>query len=122
MHRNVSNVRWSAAVSGALLVLLAACGSDSTAPPPPPAVASVAVAPPTASLIVGDAVQPVATVKDGSGTVLTDRVVTWARGQPAGATVSGTGVVTGVRADALQVVITRASETVRGAAGRLVQA
>jgi len=122
MHRNVSNVRWSAAVSGALLVLLAACGSDSTAPPPPPAVASVAVAPPTASLIVGDAVQLVATVKDARGNVLTDRVVTWASSKPAVATVSGTGLVTGVRADAQQVMITATSETVSGSAGVTVTA
>src|SRR5437588_9935792 len=122
MHRNVSNVRWSAAVSGALLVRLAACGSDSTAPPPPPAVASVAVAPPTASLIVGDAVQLVATVKDARGNVLTDRVVTWASSKPAVATVSGTGLVTGVRADAQQVMITATSETVSGSAGVTVTA
>src|SRR5438105_4186179 len=122
MHRNVSNVRWSAAVSGALLVLLAACGSDSTAPPPPPAVASVAVAPPTASLIVGDTVRLAATVKDASGNVLSARVVTWASSNPAVATVSGTGLVTGVRADAQQVMITATSETVSGSAGVTVTA
>jgi alpha-tubulin suppressor-like RCC1 family protein len=122
MHRNVSNVRWSAAVGGAVLVLLAACGSDSTAPPPPPAVASVAVAPPASSLTVGDTMRLAATVKDASGNVLTDRVVTWASSNPAVATVSGTGLVTGVRADAQQVMITATSETVSGSAGVTVTA
>jgi uncharacterized protein YjdB len=45
-------------------------------------------------------VRLVATVKDASGNVLTDRVVTWASSDPAVATVSGTGLATGVQADA----------------------
>src|SRR5947207_12292494 len=119
MHRNVSNVRWSAAVLG---LALAGCGSDSTAPAPPPAVVSVAVAPSTSSLTVGNTVRLAATVKDASGNVLTDRVVTWASSNPAMATVSGTGLVTGVRADAQQVMITATSETVTGSAGVTVTA
>src|SRR5437868_503678 len=82
------------------LFLLLACGKDSTAPAPPPAVASVAVAPSTSSLTVGDTVRLAATVEDARGNVLSARVVTWASSNPAVATVSGTGLVTGVRADA----------------------
>src|SRR5437660_10629077 len=119
MHRNVSNIRWLAAVLG---LALAGCGSDSTAPAPPPAVASVAVAPTTSSLTVGDTVRLAATVKDASGNVLSARVVTWASGNPAVATVSGAGLVTGVRADAQQVMITATSETVSGSAGVTVTA
>src|SRR2546429_3288625 len=104
------------------LFLLLACGKDSTAPAPPPAVASVAVAPSTSSLTVGDTLRLAATVKDASGNVLTDRVVTWASSSPAVATVSGTGLVTGVRADAQQVMITATSETVSGSAGVTVTA
>src|SRR5438445_1385589 len=103
------------------LFLLPACGNDSTAPRQP-AVASVAVAPTTSSLTVGDTVRLAATVKDASGNVLTDRVVTWASSNPAVATVSGTGLVTGVRADAQQVMITGTSETVSGSAGVTVTA
>ena len=58
--------------------LLLACGKDSTALAPPPAVASVAVAPTAANLMVGDTARLVATVKDARGNVLTYRVVTWA--------------------------------------------
>src|SRR5438477_16324 len=101
--------------------LLPACGNDSTAPPQP-AVASVAVAPSTSSLTVGDTVRLAATVKDASGNVLSARVVTWASSNPAVATVSGTGLVTGVRADAQQVMITATSETVGGSAGVTVTA
>src|SRR5438477_507611 len=101
--------------------LLPACGNDSTAPPQP-AVASVAVAPSTSSLTVGDTVRLAATVEDASGNVLSARVVTWASSNPAVATVSGTGLVTGVRADAQQVMITATSETVGGSAGVTVTA
>src|SRR2546429_1438852 len=104
------------------LFLLLACGKDSTAPAPPPAVASVAVAPSTSSLTVGDTLRLAATMKDASGNVLTDRVVTWASSSPAVATVSGTGLVTGVRADAQQVMITATSETVSGSGGVRVTA
>src|SRR5437660_9977042 len=103
------------------LFLLPACGNDSTAPRQP-AVASVAVAPTTSSLTVGDTVRLAATVKDASGNVLSDRVVTWASGNPAVATVSGTGLVTGVQANAQQVMITATSETVSGSAGVTVTA
>src|SRR5207302_4387915 len=104
------------------LFLLPACGNDSTAPAPPPAVASVAVAPSTSSLTVGDTVRLAATVEDARGNVLSARVVTWASSNPAVATVSGTGLVTGVRADAQQVMITATSETVSGSAGVTVTA
>ena len=59
-------------------------------------VASLGITPGTASLVVGDAVALVATPKDASGTVLTDRTVTWSSSAPGVATVSSTGVVAGV--------------------------
>ena len=105
----------SRSLIGASLLVLAACGKDSTAPPPP-AVASVAVAPTATSVTVGDAVRLVATVKDGSGHVLTDRIVTWASSNVAVATVSATGLVTGVRADAQPTTITATSDGVHGSA------
>jgi len=110
-------------LTGLALFLLAACSKDSPGPTaPPPAVASVAVAPTTSSVTVGDTVRLAATVKDASGNVLTDRVVTWASSDPAVATVAGTGLVTGVRANAQQVTITATSETVSGSASVTVMA
>src|SRR6266576_195206 len=59
-------------------------------------VASVAVSPATATVVVGQTAQLTATPKDASGNPLSGRVVTWASGATAVATVNGSGLVTGV--------------------------
>src|SRR6266568_2437413 len=59
-------------------------------------VASVAVAPATASVRVGQTVQLTATPKDSAGGTLTGRTVTWTSGNTSVATVSPSGQVTGV--------------------------
>src|SRR5258705_107576 len=59
-------------------------------------VASVTVAPATASVAVGQVVGLVATLKDANGNALSGRVVTWASSAAAVATVDSSGVVTGV--------------------------
>src|SRR5881409_744476 len=51
-------------------------------------VAFVTVEPPTAIALAGQTVQLTATTKDADGKLLTDRVVTWASGNKAVATVS----------------------------------
>ena len=61
-------------------------------------VASVAVTPAPASVQVGQTVQLTATPKDASGSPLAGRVVTWASSASAIATVSASGLVTGVAA------------------------
>jgi uncharacterized protein YjdB len=58
-------------------------------------VGSVAVTPSSASVNAGATVQLSATVRDSAGNVLTGRVVTWTTSQPAVATVSGSGLVSG---------------------------
>ncbi|HEX6809389.1 MAG TPA: Ig-like domain-containing protein [Gemmatimonadaceae bacterium] len=58
------------------------------------AVASVSVAPNTATLRVGNTSQLTATVRDAGGNVLTGRTVTWASSATAAATVSTSGLVT----------------------------
>src|SRR6266446_5875861 len=80
----------------------------------PVPVASVTVAPPTASVVIGQTVQLTATTKDANQNVLTGRVVTWASGNTAAATVSATGLVTGVAQG--QATITATSETKSGTA------
>ena len=77
-------------------------------------VASVMVTPSTATLSVGQTVQLTATTKDANGNVLTGRVVTWASGTTAVATVSSTGLVTGVGAGSA--TITATSEIPNGTA------
>src|SRR3989449_2090347 len=59
-------------------------------------VASLTVSPATASLAVGKTVQLTATPKDAAGNPLSGRVVTWATSATSVATVSATGLVTGV--------------------------
>jgi len=61
-----------------------------------PAVASVSVAPNTATLRVGNTSQLAATVRDAGGNVLTGHTVTWSSSATAAATVSGAGLVTAV--------------------------
>src|SRR2546425_305861 len=69
-------------------------------------VASVTVSPATANLQSGQTVQLTATPKDASGAALTGRVVTWASSNPAAATVTGSGLVTGVAAGSATITAT----------------
>ncbi len=77
-------------------------------------VASLAVSPASATVSVGATQQLSATPKDAAGNVLTGRVIAWASANPAIATVSATGLVTGVAAGA--VTITATSEGKSGTA------
>src|SRR2546425_381697 len=62
----------------------------------PSAVANVSVSPSPATVLVGGTKQLVVRLEDAAGNVLTGRVVTWASGNTAVATVSGAGLATGV--------------------------
>ena len=78
-----------------------------TAPAPVP-VASVVIAPGSVSMAIGATAQLTATTKDAQGNTLGGRVVTWSSSDPAVATVSAAGLVTGVSLGAA--VITATSE------------
>lgn len=80
----------------------------------PMPVGSVIVSPPTATVTAGQTVSFSATVRDTSGAVVTDRVVTWRSSNTAVATVSAAGVVTGVTPGV--VTITATSEARSGSA------
>ena len=67
-------------------------------------VASVTVTPATASIVVGGTQQFSATTRDSAGGVLTGRVITWASTAPAVATVSATGLATGVTAGSASII------------------
>jgi hypothetical protein len=69
-------------------------------------VASVEVAPSSASIAVGGTVQLTATPKDAGGQPLTGRTITWASNATGVATVSTTGLVTGVAAGPATVTAT----------------
>src|SRR5256885_10674864 len=59
-------------------------------------VATVSVSPATGSIQQGQTVQLTATLKDANGNTLSGRVVTWSSSNTSVATVSGSGLVSGV--------------------------
>ena len=87
--------------------------SDVTVTPAP--VASVAVTPSPASVQAGQTLQLTATPKDANGNPLSGRVITWASNNTAVATVSGSGLVSGVTAGSA--TITATSEGKSGTSG-----
>src|SRR5439155_20427488 len=78
-------------------------------------VASVTVAPPMATVPIGQLIQLTATTKDANGNVLPGRVVSWTSSNAALATVNASGLVTGV-AGGGPVTITATSEGLSGTA------
>jgi acid phosphatase len=74
----------------------AAITIPSVPPPPPTPVASVTVSPSSASLHPGDTVRFTATPRDSAGNALTGRTLAWSSDSTAVATVSASGLVTGV--------------------------
>jgi len=83
-------------------------------------VASVIVAASDRSISVGQTAQLTATLKDATGNVLADRVVTWTSNNTDAATVNASGLVTGVAAGAA--TITGTTEGKSGTAAMTVTA
>jgi uncharacterized protein YjdB len=79
------------AVFGGLSNVASGTTVSSTAP-----VATVTVAPTSASVVLAGLQQFTALLKDASGNTLTGRALTWTSSNPAVATVSGTGLATGL--------------------------
>jgi hypothetical protein len=90
----------------ALMVL--GCGGEteptSPAPPPPAPVASVALDRDTATVAPGGTVQLAVTLKDAQGAPLTGRTVTWSSSSAVTASVSSTGLVTGLQVGQSRIV------------------
>jgi uncharacterized protein YjdB len=86
------------------VLLGSACSVDDGHSPTP--VESVVVTPQVLQLVAGNAGALVAEVKDGAGNVLRDRRLVWASANPAIATVSDNGVVTGVSAGSVDIAAT----------------
>jgi len=132
-------VTWSssntsvAAVSGTGLVTGAGAGSATitaasegksgtsivtVTAPPPAAVAAVTVSPASAYLLVGTTVQLLATPRDSAGNAVPGKVVSWSSSAPSLATVTASGLVTGVAAGS--VTITASSDGKSGTASIIV--
>ncbi|MDP9203409.1 MAG: Ig-like domain-containing protein [Gemmatimonadota bacterium] len=77
----------------------------------PQVVATVDVAPSSASIAVGATVGLQATVKDAQGNVMNGHPVTWSSSNAAAATVNSSGVVTGVAAGSATITAMSASKS-----------
>ncbi|HUQ80387.1 MAG TPA: Ig-like domain-containing protein [Gemmatimonadaceae bacterium] len=77
-------------------------------------VGTVTISPPTSSVVVGGSTQLTATVRDGSGATLTNRLVGWTSSDESIAIVSSTGRVNALKAGT--VTITASSEGKSGTA------
>src|SRR5205823_2648859 len=86
----------SSAVVGGPVPVVGDLAPTGPGTPPSTAVASVTLAPATASLRVGQTVQLTATPRDSAGGALTGRPVTWTSSNPSVALVNVGGLVTGV--------------------------
>jgi alpha-tubulin suppressor-like RCC1 family protein len=106
-------LRWFYRPLYGMALLVAACSGSTQPHAPPPAVASVDVTPAPAGVVIGQTLQLTATVRDSNGNQLSDRAVTWTTNAPTLASVSASGLITGI-ALADTVVITATSEGKRG--------
>jgi uncharacterized protein YjdB len=77
--------------------------ADVTVGPPP--VNAVVVSPAQAAVVMGRTLQLTTTVLDAQGQPLSGRLLTYSSGNPAVATVSPTGLVTGVAVGSTQIVV-----------------
>src|SRR5712692_624199 len=102
-------MRWFYLPLYGVALLVAACGESTQPHPPPPPVASVDVTPAPAGVVIGQTLQLTATVRDANGNQLSDRTVIWTTSAPTLASVSPSGLLTGL-ALADTVVITATSE------------
>ena len=99
---NVANVDANGLVTGvapgSAIITAGSEGQSGTATVvvQPPVAASVQVSPGATTLTVGDSTALTATAKDGSGNVISGAPITWSSDNTAAATVSTSGVVTGV--------------------------
>ena len=90
---NRPSIRLSAALLAA--VFLAACGDSGTGPDPN-RVEAVRITPDDPAIFVGDAIELQATALNSAGGTVTGKTATWSSSSPGVATVSQTGLLTGV--------------------------
>jgi len=95
---------WRAVALVVPVLLGGACGVNDTHAPTP--IESVVVTPQALQLVAGTAGALIAEVRDGTGSALTGRRLVWATANPAIATVSNNGVVTGVSAGNVDIAAT----------------
>jgi plastocyanin len=106
MQRNIG-----AAAFPLLVTLLTGCGGGGGGSPvtPTPTVATVAVSGPSTSLAVGSTLQLTAVPKDANGTAMNGLSATWSTSDQTRATVTSTGLVSGVAAGPATITATISS-------------
>ena len=110
----------SVLAAGVVALGLAACGDNVTVSPPPPSsgggVTSVVVTPANFSIGVGQTEQLAVSVVADSGVATT---VNWTTGNQLVATVSNTGVVTGVGLGSTSIIATSTANSARSSAAQV---
>ncbi len=94
-----------------ILAILVGVGCDHGTRPSEDTVASISLAPAADSTVVGGTLRLTATAKDSTGATLDGHKSTWSSSDPAVATVSGSGVVTGVAPGTVRISATIENET-----------
>jgi alpha-tubulin suppressor-like RCC1 family protein len=110
---DMTNTWTNAVILATTALVLWGCGNGDHLSPDNP-VGTVTITPATASTAPGRMVQLQAVTRNAAGAALTDREITWSSGGEAVATVSATGLVTGVAEGST--TITAASEGKAGSA------
>ena len=98
------------AVFGGVSNVASGSTTGGTPPPPPPVVTTVTVGPVSATVQVGATVTLQATVQDQNGNVMTGQTVSWSSDNAA-ASVSSSGVVTGVAAGSANITATSSGKS-----------
>ncbi|MGH7524117.1 MAG: Ig-like domain-containing protein, partial [Gemmatimonadales bacterium] len=110
----------SVLAAGVVALGLAACGDNVTVSSPPPpsggGVSQVTVTPPSVTIGVGQTEQLAVSVVADSGVATT---VNWTTGNSAVATVSATGVVTGVGLGSTSIIATSTANSARSSAAQV---
>jgi alpha-tubulin suppressor-like RCC1 family protein len=113
---------FTAASVACIALALAACSADGDAPSSPnnggggPApVASVAITPAAATVVIGKTTPLTVVAKDAAGVVLTGRAITWTTSAAAVATVDANGLVTGVATGTATIIATSEGRSAQAA-------
>ncbi|MBV8207879.1 MAG: Ig-like domain-containing protein [Acidobacteria bacterium] len=117
---NFRLTRLAAAWGAFVLGMLAGCGgsSSSTTSTTSTQIATIALAPTTSAITVGQNEPFTATIKNSSGTILSGGVLTWASSSTSVATIDSGGIATGMAPGTTQ--ITASAEGVTSAAVNLI--
>jgi alpha-tubulin suppressor-like RCC1 family protein len=94
--------------AAACLALFADCDNSASGPD---LVASVSVTPASVTVAIGHTIQLLATPKNAAGGTMTDRPVTWVSSTPAVATISPSGLATGMTQGAATITATSEGKT-----------